>query len=474
MASQDKKLKKVLGKLDALVLAFGAMIGWGWVVLSGDWVMEAGVAGAITAFLIGGTLVVFVGLTYAELASAMPKVGGEHAYTLRGVGPRGSFIASWAIALGYISVVSFEAVALPNVLEYIFPHYKVGYMYTITEYDVYFTWVMTGVAASLFVTFINYIGIKMAAAVQMILTSIILLVGFMLIVGSGVNGSLANAEPLFQGGGAGILAVVIATPFMFVGFDVIPQAAEEMNIKQRSIGKLLIGSVISAVAFYIAIIYAVGFGIDDANTTNVELTTAEAMAAVFGSDTFGNILVIGGIAGIMTSWNAFIIGGSRVIYAMAETKMLPGWFGKLHPKYKTPSNAILFIGLLATISPFFGAPMLGWLVEAGGLTIVIAYFMVAISCLKLRKKEPAMSRPFKAGRSTIICWLAFFLSLFFMIQYIPSMPAGLGWHEWIILLGWWLIGIYFLVSRYGVYKNVTYLGNVKIEEEMDEEKQANS
>ncbi|PMY01282.1 amino acid permease, partial [Pseudomonas sp. MPR-R5A] len=117
---------------DALVLAFGAMIGWGWVVLSGKWVSDAGVMGAILAFLIGGILVLFVGLTYSELASSMPKVGGEHAYALRGIGPNGSFIASWAIILGYVSVVAFEAVAFPNVIEFIFPNYKVIYMYTIT------------------------------------------------------------------------------------------------------------------------------------------------------------------------------------------------------------------------------------------------------------------------------------------------------------------------------------------------------
>ncbi|MFB5663383.1 APC family permease [Alteribacillus sp. HJP-4] len=467
MRTNENKLKKVLNRPDALVLAFGAMIGWGWVVLSGGWVIDAGVIGAILAFLIGGTLVVFVGLTYSELASAMPRVGGEHAYTLRGIGPRGSFIASWAIALGYISVVAFEAVALPDVIEYIFPDYKAGYMYTITDYEVYITWVLVGAAGSIFVTFINYIGIKFAAFIQLLFTSLIVLVGLMLIFGSASNGSLANAEPLFTGGAAGILAVVIATPFMFVGFDVIPQAAEEMNMKPRSIGKLLIASVLSAVIFYIAIIYAVGFGLDDAAIEASTLPTADAMAAVFGSEVFGNILVVGGIAGIMTSWNAFIIGGSRVIYAMAETDMLPAWFGKLHPKYKTPSNAILFIGLVSTISPFFGSPMLGWLSEAGGLTIVIAYFMVTLAFLKLRRSEPEMVRPFKADRKGLVGYIAFLLSIFFIIQYLPGMPAGLGWHEWVMLGGWWLLGIYFMISRYQKYQKSTYVDDIKANNDLE-------
>ncbi|SFE71504.1 APC family permease [Alteribacillus iranensis] len=454
--SEKQKLQKVLSRPEALVLAFGAMIGWGWVVMAGEWVLEAGVIGAILAFLVGGALVVFVGLTYSELSSAMPKAGGELVYALRSVGPVGSFITAWAITLGYISVVAFEAVALPNVLEFVFPNYKVGLMYTITGYEVYASWVAVGVVASIFVTIVNYIGIKFAAKLQMILTLLIILVGIMLIVGAGFNGSSINADPLITGGIAGFLAVVIATPFMFVGFDVIPQAAEELKMEPRSIGKLLILSVVMAVLFYVGIIYAVGYGLDNEATANSSLSTADAMANVFGSDIFGIVLVIGGIAGIMTSWNAFIIGGSRVLYAMGQANMLPKWFGKLHSKYNTPGNSILFIGILATISPFFGSPMLGWLVDAGGMTIVIAYLMVAVSFLRLRKHEPEMPRPFKAGRTNAIAWIALVLSILIGIQYLPGMPAGLGWHEWVILLGWWIVGIFFMLQRYNSYKNVTY------------------
>lgn len=76
--------KKVLSRLDVLFLAFGAMIGWGWVVLSGNWIIGAGTLGAMLAFVLGGVLVIFVGLAYAELASAMPTSGGALIYVLRG------------------------------------------------------------------------------------------------------------------------------------------------------------------------------------------------------------------------------------------------------------------------------------------------------------------------------------------------------------------------------------------------------
>jgi amino acid transporter len=73
----EERFIRVLGQRDVLALAFGAMIGFGWVVLAGTWLQEAGSLGAIVAFLIGAVLVVFVGLTYSELVSAMPKAGGE-------------------------------------------------------------------------------------------------------------------------------------------------------------------------------------------------------------------------------------------------------------------------------------------------------------------------------------------------------------------------------------------------------------
>lgn len=437
----EQNVNKVLTRLDVLFLAFGAMIGWGWVVLSGNWVIEAGTLGAMTAFVLGGVLVIFVGLAYAELASAMPTTGGALIYVLRGIGYKAAFIASWALALGYISVVSFEAVALPTVIEYIFPNYKTGFMYSINDYDVYASWVLVGMLGSVFITMVNLVGVKFAAFLQMVLTIIIAIIGLMLIFGAAVNGSAENADPLFIGGMAGVLTVAIMTPFMFVGFDVIPQTAEEMKIPPRSIGRILIVSVAAAVIWYVAIIFAVGFGLDQASLINSVLPAADAMTRVFGHDGFGIVLILGGVAGIITSWNSFIIGGSRILYAMAERHMIPAWFGRLHPKYGTPVNAILFIGALSTLAPLLGRPMLVWLVDAGGLAIVLAYFLVAVAFVKLRHSEPDMVRPFRAGKSNVIGWAAVAFSLLFVALYLPGMPAALIWpYEWLIFAGWWGVG----------------------------------
>ncbi|MFT9847459.1 APC family permease [Aneurinibacillus sp. REN35] len=447
MKKEEEKFDRVLTRFDVLALAFGAMIGWGWVVLAGDWVTAAGVIGSVLAFLGGGIMVIFVGLVYAELTAAMPRTGGEHVYIHRAMGYRWSFVGSWAIALGYISVVAFEAVALPTVIEYLFPNYKVGYMWTVAGWEVYASWAAVGVIGSLLITYINYRGIKMAAFFQMICTILIAVVGLALIFGSVATEAPQDTVPLFVGGVAGVFAVLVMTPFMFVGFDVVPQAAEEINLPFKQIGKVLVLSVVMAVFWYLAIVYAVGHSLSLAEIEKSTLSTADAMGAIFNSSIASKLLIIAGIGGILTSWNAFFIGGSRILYAMAESGMLPRALGHLHPTYKTPTNAILLIGVLSVIAPLFGRKALVWLVDAGGLNIVVTYLLVSLSFIILRKKEPGMERPFRAGKSPWIGYVGVLLSGFLAVLYMPGMPAALIWpYEWVLILAWWVCGAYFLMK----------------------------
>src|SRR5699024_2538658 len=117
-------------------------------------------------------------------------------------------------------------------------------------------------------------------------------------------------KPLFENGMNGLLIIVIMTPFMFVGFDVIPQAAEEINLPQRRIGQLLILSVVLAVLWYIAIIFGVSRVLTPGEMSVSNLVTADAMVKAFnGSQMMGNILVLVGIGGILTSCIGFSFGG---------------------------------------------------------------------------------------------------------------------------------------------------------------------
>ena len=441
---KEDKFERVLNKKDVFVLAFGAMIGWGWVVLSGEWILKAGTVGAMIAFALGGLMVLFVGLTYAELTAAMPKCGGEHVFSYRALGRNASFICTWAIVLGYISVVAFEAVAFPTVMQYLFPSYMKVHLYSVAGFDIYLTWLLVGVISSILISSVNYFGVKPAARFQGILTIVIAIIGLSLITGSLFNGEVSNVQPLFKDG---IIAVAVMTPFMYVGFDVIPQAAEEMNIPFKKIGQILILSVVMAVVWYVAIIGGVSLAMSSTQIETSELVTADAMANVFfNSPIASKVLIIGGIAGILTSWNSFYVGGSRAIYSMAESGMLPSFLARLHPKYKTPCNAVILVGVISSLAPFLGRKMLVWLSDAGGLTIVVAYLIVSISFLVLRKKEPEMSRPYKVKHGKLVGTIAVIMCVVLAIMYLPGSPAALVWpYEWGILIAWTVLGSVFFV-----------------------------
>jgi APA family basic amino acid/polyamine antiporter len=432
---------RVLGRSDVLALAFGAMIGWSWVVLSGTWIGAAGTLGSILAFLLGGTAMLLVGLTYAELASALPFAGGEHVYSHRALGSGASFICTWAIVLGYVSVVTFEAVALPTVLDSLIPGLDKIYLWQIAGWDVYLSWVLVGVAGSMVMTWINIRGVRMAALIQSVVVLAILLVGILFVSGALYTGDFANMQPLIRDGMSGITLVLVMVPFMFVGFDTIPQAAEEINLPFKEIGKVLMVSLAMAIAWYSLIVLGVGLVLPAPSMAGSAVATADANATIYG-ELGGTMLLIAGLAGIITSWNAFILGGSRAIYALAKANLLPRSLGKLHPRYHTPVNAIILIGLLSIIGPFFGRPALVWLVDAGGLGIVIAYGMVAWSFLVLRRKEPELARPYRVRHGKLVGRSALLISIGLGILYLPGSPAALLWpQEWAIVLVWAILGV---------------------------------
>ena len=432
---------RVVSQPQLLALAFGAMVGWSWVALSGTWIAGAGSVGAMLAFLAGGTALVFVGLTYAELASAMPQAGGEHVYSHRALGATASFICTWAILLGYASVVAFEAVALPTVIDYLVPGFSRGYLWTIAGWDVNATWVAVGIVAAMVMTIVNIVGISTAAKLQSLVVLIVLVSGLAIMGGTLAGGAVSNMQPFVENGVGGVLGILIMVPFMLVGFDVIPQSAEEVNIPFEAIGKAIVLSVVIAVAWYIMIIAAVAMGLSAEQRAASSLPTADAAVSLLGGPWAGKLLVVGGIAGILTSWNAFLLGGSRALYALAKAGQLPAAFAELHPRFNTPHKAILLIGALSVVAPLFGRPALVWLVDAGGFGVVIAYAMVAWSFLALRRNEPDMERPYRVKHGQLVGRIALVLSLGICALYLPWSPSALVWPaEWAIVFSWCALG----------------------------------
>ena len=461
---KDNRFKRILNVGDIIGVAFGAMIGWGWVVSSGSWIQSGGVLGTIIGFLIGGCMIFFVGLTYSELTPAMPICGGEHVFSYKAFGATGSFICTWALILSYIGVVCFEACSLPTILQYLFPNMLAGYMYSIAGYEVYATWVAIGVFFAILITIINLIGIKNAAIVQKVLTIIIAVVGILLFAASVFVGNGNNvSSQLFVGENAGnrfnnIIKVAMVTPFFLFGFDVIPQAIEEINVPLKKIGKMMLLSIILAVLFYSIVVLGIGFVFNSteigSSLDNTGLVAADAMAKAFSSSAMAKVMIIGGLCGILTSWNSFLIGGSRAIFSMSNSYMIPRIFSKVNNKNKIPYMATLLVGGLSIIAPFFGRTMLIWIVDAANFACCLAYCMVAISFLIIRKKYPDLERPYKIKHYRIVGSIAVIMSAAIAVMYIiPGTGCTLVWQEWLIVGLWVLLGVCFYIWSRIKYKD---------------------
>lgn len=446
---ENQNIEKVFSSKDILALAFGAMIGWGWVVLTGTWLQTGGSLGSIIAFILGGIMILAISLTYAELTSTFPENGGITIFTKKGLGDTASFLSTWAIILGYISVVAFETVAFPSVIQHLLEVKNFGNtLYIINGYEIRSIWLLLGIFSSITVTAINYFGGKNLAVIQSLVTVFIVVSGVSLISSGIITGDSTNMSPLFLNGAKGVISVAIMTPFMFLGFDVIPQAASEMNVESKKIGSLLVLSVVMALIWYIGIILATSLVLNKTQILNSNLVTADAMYHAFnGSKIASKFLILAGIGGIITSWNSFFIGGSRAIQALAKRGKLPSFLAKTHPKYKTPSNAILLVGALSTAAPLLGKPMLTWLVNSGSLTVIFAYLMVSLSFLALRKKAPDLERPYKVRYPNLIGFIAVSLTTTLIITALPGLPSALSFIEWGILITWFAIGYLFYLHK---------------------------
>jgi amino acid transporter len=198
--------------------------------------------------------------------------------------------------------------------------------------------------------------------------------------------------------------------------------------------------------WYICISAAVGFAIPAADMSSMQMATADAATMLwrdFGAQGTwaGTILVLGGVGGILTSWNAFIIGASRVLFALAESGFVPAAFARLHPKYKTPYIGILAIGALSMFAPLFGRTILVWLVNSGSFAVTIAFLFVAISFLVLRKREPDMPRPFRVSYPNLVGYGAVVMSIGLLSAFLPWSESALAWpDEWLTIVVWSVLG----------------------------------
>ncbi len=437
----EPQLRRVLERGDLLALAWGAMVGWGWVILSGSMSERAGSAGSALAFVLAGLVIGLVGALYAEFTARFPRAGGELAFCFAGLGPRWSAACGWVLCLAYVAVCAFEAVALPRVLLHLFPSLETAPLYHVAGAPVSLFSLAVGCAGVLAIAAVNAVGMRQSSFLQIGGTAVLALAGVSLFASAGVAGIEANLPPTFTGL-HGVLAVLIMTPFLFVGFDVIPQVAEETHADARQVFRVILLAIALAAIWYAAVQLSIGTLLPHPERSAAELAPVVAVERATGSVWAGRFVLAGGLFGILTSWNAMFVGAVRIVFAMGRGGMVPAHFGRLHANYATPTTAIVFVAVVSLAAPWLGRRALIWFVNAGSLATVAAYFLVACAYLGLRRRDPAPVAVLPFARSGWLGGAALVVTSLFLLLYVPGSPVALAWpQEWGIVAAWLVLGL---------------------------------
>lgn len=448
-----EELEKTLNPIEVLALALGAIVGWGCFILPAiRFLPDAGPMGTVIAFFIGAFFQCLVALTYSFLIKPYPVAGGAFAYAYAGFGPKGAFVCGWALVLSYICVIAANAMALILLTRYLMPGvFDVGFLYSIAGWNINLGELIFVSAVLLLFGWMNYKGMNAASRIQVILALALTLGVLVLSAGTffSESASLTNFQPLFSEDRhplACVLVILALTPWLYVGFDTIPQTAEEFNFSPSKARDLMLLSIVCGAILYTLVTLCVAGYIPYKALLKQNHAWATGWIAdqVFGR--FGGIvLTIPVLAGILTGMNGFFMATTRLLFSMGRSKFLPNFFASVHPKYNTPWKSVMFTLALCLIVPWFGRAALIWIVDMSAIGTAMAYFFTSITAYKYLHANPSVP---EARWGKPICVIASITSVicFFLLIY-PSSPAAISVPSWIMLFIWIGLGGLFFLQR---------------------------
>ena len=436
--------------MDVWGLALGAIIGWGCFVLPGTtFLPKAGPAGTAMGMLIGALLIIVIAISYGYLIRNYPLSGGEFVYTKEAIGKRNAFVCGWAMILAYWSLIPLNATALALISRYLFPGIiQQGFLYQIAGWDVYAGEVVLASVAIIVMALINIRGIKQAAwmqtAIALTLVGCILIITFLVFSVS----DWSNMNPGFPDGRRwwrGVFSIVAMAPWAFIGFDCIPQSAEEYNFSHKKSTFIMISAIVVAAILYIAVCAVTAVGVEPWQELLERRNNWPTGFVVRNTIGLAGIIVLGiaMFCAVVSGMNAFYISTSRLMYAMANEGSLPKWFGKLSRKYGTPINAIIFTMVMSLFAPWFGREILIWIVDMTSVGAAIVFAYTTASAAIIGKRNGHL-------KNTVTGIIGCIFSLFFLsLLVIPGMPGYLSFQSRIVLLIWIAIGVafYFIIRK---------------------------
>ncbi len=447
------QLAKSMSPLAIWALAFGSIVGWGAFIMPGfRFLPQSGPIGACIGFAIGGIMLMFVAISYGRVVGIYPVAGGAFSFSYAVFGSTLAFICGWALVLGYLSIIALNATALVLLTRFLLPHVlEFGYLYQIAGWNIYLGELLFLESVLILFWYLNHRGADVVGKVQVGLALTLATGVAMLLCGAWMSptAEISNLQPFFSEKHswiASIAAVVAIAPWLYVGFDTIPQAAEEFKFKPAFATMLMVVAIICGILVYSLLTLAVAIVMP--YTTLLAMDTPWHTGVV-ARDALGEvgsiILALAVLSAILTGINGFYVASSRLLFSMGRARILPVWFSSLHKKHKTPHNALLFTLAIVMIAPFFGREVLSWVVDMSSIGTIIAYFFASYSAYRIICHRQDIF----GGAGPKICALLGCLSSLICLGLltIPASPAAIGKESWFALIVWVLLGAAFYLLR---------------------------
>ncbi len=455
-AENQNSLKRHLTAMNLVLLGIGCVIGAGIFVLTGSAAaLYAGPAVSIS-FAISAVGCMFAGLCYAEFASMIPISGSAYTYAYATMGEFIAWIIGWDLILEYLFGSATVAVGWSGYVVSLLEYFNIHLPASISQSPFIFDtngWHSSGAIINFpamfivgIMTTLLVIGIKESAKLNNIIV-IIKVVVILLFIGFGISYiDVKNWEPFIpentgtfgQFGWSGILTAAGVIFFAYIGFDAVSTASQEAVNPKRDMPIGILVSLAVCTVLYITVSLTLT-GIVNYKELNVSAPIAVAIDK-FGTELgwLSPIIKIGAIAGLSSVVLVLLMGQSRIFYIMAHDGLLWKRFAKVHPKYKTPHVTTIVTGLFSALfAGLFPIGLLGELVSIGTL---LAFVIVSIGIIILRKSEPNAPRGFRTPWVPLVPIMGAVICLAEM--------ASLPLDTWIRLLVWMVIGfvIYFTYS----------------------------
>lgn len=427
-------MRKKLNRIDILALALGCIIGWGSFTLPGSkFLPQSGIISTAIGLILGGIAIVFIQQGYHIMMESHKEDGGEFSYTYTHMGKANGFIVGWSLTLCYISMVPLNATAFVLVLKKIFgSRVDFIYLYHVAGYPVYLSEILIASIIIIIFAFINIKGLKMSSRVQNIM--ILLMVVNVIIVFIAMFIKLDHKLVLdtyilnYKFNIAEVAKVFAIIPFLFVGFDVIPQVSTELNFEPSKATRMAIIAIFSGVLFYNLLNI----------TTGLVYTPDKAMLEewALGSAVLDNIGYIGflllsiSLAGAVAGGiNGFTLSSSKLIGALSNYRLIPAKYN-LENKNGVFENGVKFVVLISLIAPWFGRKIIIYIVDMSSLLAAISYLYVCLIGVKRAK-----------GMKRFLSALGALVSITFIgLLIIPGSPGQLSTISLVLVFCWAIMG----------------------------------